>query len=72
MEDAFIWRSPVHWSYSPDTHNFEVVQVDFLAVEVNVEMNVEIQRKEPGTEASRRTQTHKVSLVVFVEQLESV
>jgi hypothetical protein len=53
--------------YSPDTHNFEIVQVDFLAGEVNVNVYVEVQREELGTEAPRRTKTHKVSFIVIVE-----
>lgn len=57
-------------SHSPDTHNFEIVQVDFFAGEVNVNVHVEVQREELGTEAPRRTKTHKVSFVVIVEQLE--
>lgn len=32
-------------------------------------MYVEIQREELGTEASRRTQTHEVCMIVIVEQL---
>jgi len=53
--------------HSPDTHNFEIVQVDFFAGEVNVNVHVEVQREELGTDAPRRTKTHKLSFIVTVE-----
>jgi hypothetical protein len=56
--------------HSPDIRNFEIVQVDFVAGEVNVNVHVDIQREELGTEAPRRTKTHKVSFIVIVQQLE--
>lgn len=56
--------------HSPDTRNFEIVQVDFFAGEVNVNVHVDVQREEVGTEAPRRTKTHKLSFIVIVEQLE--
>jgi hypothetical protein len=56
--------------HSPHAHNFEIVQVDFSASEVNVNVHVEVQREELGTETPRRTKTHKVSFIVIVEQLE--
>ena len=56
--------------HSPDIRNFEIVQVDSVAGEVNVNVHVDIQREELGTEAPRRTKTHKVSFIVIVQQLE--
>jgi hypothetical protein len=56
--------------YSPNIHNFEVIQVDFPASEVNVNMYVEVQREELSAEAPRRPKTHKVCVVVVIEQLE--
>ena len=53
--------------HSPDTHNFEIIQVDFFAGEVNVNVHVEVQREELGAEAPRRTKTHKVSFIVTVD-----
>jgi hypothetical protein len=53
--------------YSPDTGNFEIVQIDFFAGEVNVNVHIEVQREELGAEAPRGTKTHKVSLIVIVE-----
>lgn len=68
-----IWFDRVHLiktGHSPNAHNFEIVQVDFLAGEINVNVHVEVQREELGAEAPRRTKPHKVSFVVVVEQLE--